>query len=411
MYIRDLSQTYNDEYFKNNALAAISFPVRNGEPIQIPKDITSVIKDSKDGLYALVSSDKEDITLPENEKWASGLYTSRVFLIEIKKFDVENVQNGWERIGSVVPAINLALGAYSYGDSLTSDYATVTLWNDGYDFMMSPASGYLARGIYSIDGGNLILHDESGDYIFEIGNEILTYQGGNGIGSDSWVKKGTVFKLYERLENFPPPAPVAVEMPEFNFTDDDFNPNYVPPVSVAPAIPAELENEVYRFISWNHYYNLIMSSNELKPEIDGSVNDFPVAYIIWRTYLIETGLGTKFDGEDYAWLIPAEMVKNMASTFYDLDGAAIDYGDRYINKDNPYYFNYPEAMSPNSIFCEIQLETLIANNGVCKFDVIFYDDPTVEIRKELRTFSYEFEQVLYKNKVICYRFINAKRVK
>ena len=84
-YLRDLSQTYNEEYFRENALIAVSFESLGS----IPKNIYKV--EVRDNFLTAWAYQFEDMTLPENEKFTSGLCTERVFLVEVKKSDIENV--------------------------------------------------------------------------------------------------------------------------------------------------------------------------------------------------------------------------------------------------------------------------------------------------------------------------------
>ena len=62
------------------------------------------------------------------------------------------------------------------------------------------------------------------------------------------------------------------------------------------------------------------------------------------------------------------------------------------------------------VFASIGLDTLIFDNGVYKFDVVFTvlanDDPSFI---EVGVFSYEFEQVSYKDVFTCFRYLGAVR--
>ena len=86
MYLRDLSQDYNDEYFRENALIAVTFEYSSSS---IPRNIYKV--EVRDNILIAWAYQFEDMTLPENEKFTSGLCAERVFLIEVKKSDVEEV--------------------------------------------------------------------------------------------------------------------------------------------------------------------------------------------------------------------------------------------------------------------------------------------------------------------------------
>ena len=180
-----------------------------------------------------------------------------------------------------------------------------------------------------------------------------------------------------------------------------------------PAVPAGLENEVYKFIPYHHTRNIFMNNDELKPEIN-------TLYAIWRTFQFETALAEgrqfPFDMHEYQYVISGDMVKNVVSYLYDLDGYSVEYDDFYKYKDNnfdPLYFLLPDGFSPDTVWAFAQWDTLTVKGGICKFDVIFYEVPMDDSDRgdELCTFNYEFEQVIYKDKIICYRFIGATRVK
>ena len=84
-YSIDLTYFYDDEYFKDNALIAVTFDYS----LSIPKFIYRVqIYDDRLTAWAYSF---EDMSLPKNEKFTSGLYTARVFLIEVKKSDIDGI--------------------------------------------------------------------------------------------------------------------------------------------------------------------------------------------------------------------------------------------------------------------------------------------------------------------------------
>ncbi|MCL1858964.1 MAG: hypothetical protein FWF92_06985 [Oscillospiraceae bacterium] len=289
MYIRELSQTYDEEYFKDNALVAVAFEYNSSS---IPKNIYRA--EVRDNMLTAWAYEFEDITLPENEKFTSGLYPARVFLIEVKKLDVASVTE-------VYPGI---------------------------------------------DGAPVVI-------------------------------------IPEEMPTVPVPAPAA-------------------------ELRESLADEVYSFISFHHGYNAFMNNDELKPNVN-------TLYAIWKTYLLETEIGVNFDTVDSGgFFIPVETVKNAASYIYDLDGENAAYDEFYIYGENSENFWLPDGFSPNTVWAFIQWDTLTYTQGICKFDVIFYDSPTDDESDrgiELRTFNYEFEQVLYKDKIICYKFIGAERIK
>jgi hypothetical protein len=217
-------------------------------------------------------------------------------------------------------------------------------------------------------------------------------------------------------------VPNAVETLESPASNDDIvlnEPGAPPPPPLPPlpsssantpgvVIPEGFENEIYRFISWHHGHSVFMNNNELQPEVN-------TLFAIWRTYALETAIGTVFEADDinFGWKIPVETVENAVSYIYDLDGNSVQYDDFYINKQTPDYFWLPSGFSADTIWAFIQLDTLNIDNNIYTFDVIFYDSPTDDDSdrgEELRRFNYKFEQVLYKDTVICYKFIEAVRV-
>ena len=192
IYLRPLIETYNDEYFKSNALVAISFKANQ---LGIPVDVVRI--DKSGGTLDVWMNRFEDMRLPENGKWTTGAYDTRVFLIEVNKADVE--------------------------------------------------------GFMDIQ--------------------------------------------------------IGVDEPPLDFE--------LPPPDETPAIGVEFINEIYNFIAWHHGFYVHMNNDELLPDII-------TLYAIWRTYQLETALGTEFEPDEvnFGWKIPEEMVKNVVSHLYNLDGNA-----------------------------------------------------------------------------------------
>gem|GEM_PF-2143112 len=184
---------------------------------------------------------------------------------------------------------------------------------------------------------------------------------------------------------------------------DDYsvlNADYTPSVET-PAMDVEFLNEIYSFIAWHHGFYVHMNNDELIPDVG-------TLYAIWRTYRLETALGAEFEPDEvnFGWKIPEETVKNAVSHLYNLDGNAVQYDDFYMRE--PGYFWLPDGFSPDIVWAEIKTDTLTIENNIYKFEVIF-GEPDDE--RELRAFSYEFEQVLYKDSFVCYKFIGAARVR
>jgi hypothetical protein len=168
----------------------------------------------------------------------------------------------------------------------------------------------------------------------------------------------------------------------------------------------DLSFVLMQFVTWHHSYEIITANDELLPEVN-------TLFAIWQTYLFETAMGTVFDADEekFGWKIPAETVKNAVSYLYDLDGGSIDYDEFYINTDEPDYFWLPDGFSPgNTLFWSIPTRTEITvnNDGIYILNAVFYDD--ADLSTVVRTFSYEFEQVLYKDVMLCFRFIGASRI-
>ena len=182
-----------------------------------------------------------------------------------------------------------------------------------------------------------------------------------------------------------------------------------PPPEEEPApLPAEIEEEVYKFISWHHNSGVFMNNDELKPEIN-------MTYAILQTYYLENALGTEFIYEDGALMIPVQTVKDAVSYMYKgLGGGSVEDDPDKISVYQDKYFRMPDGINPSPVRAFIQFDTLsVGDNGMCKFDVVFYDAPSDESDRgeELRRFTYEFQQVLYKDssakRTVCYKFIGA----
>jgi hypothetical protein len=193
----------------------------------------------------------------------------------------------------------------------------------------------------------------------------------------------------------------------------DFAPVIIidPPPEEEPApLPAEIEEEAYKFISWHHNSGVFMNNDELKPEIN-------MTYAILQTYYLENALGTEFIYEDGALMIPVQTVKDAVSYMYKgLDGGSVEDDPDKISVYQDKYFRMPDGISPEPVWAFIQFDTLtVGDNGMCKFDVVFYGAPPDDSDRgeELRRFAYEFQQVLYKDssakRTVCYKFIGAAR--
>ena len=93
--------------------------------------------------------------------------------------------------------------------------------------------------------------------------------------------------------------------------------------------------DIYEFIGWHHVYEIVMNSDELKPEMD-------TLFAIYKTWILENMLlETVFEANENkgGFIIPVEMVKNTVSYLYGgIDGNSVQYDNFYLDKNNPNFF-------------------------------------------------------------------------
>jgi len=186
---------------------------------------------------------------------------------------------------------------------------------------------------------------------------------------------------------------------------DNYTPDDIPAETDLPGFPVGSEDEISSFILFHHYHELLMNNDDITPEAN-------TLFAIYKTYVLEAALGNVFDADERGngLKIPAWTVKNAVAYFYtNVDGHSVEYDDSYVNQDDPDYFWLPDGFGPGYVLFSIQPDTLTVINGTYKFDVIFYEDSPG--MPELYTFTYTFEQDLYKDEIVCFRFTGAVRTK
>ena len=158
-------------------------------------------------------------------------------------------------------------------------------------------------------------------------------------------------------------------------------------------------DDISQFISWHHSYDSALGPNGYAPEVN-------TLFAIYRTWQMESMLGNVFEAnvEKGGFMIRTSLVVNAVSYLYDIDGNSVEYDDFYIDENNPGYYWMPEAFSAGNALFDIHRETLTYNGGRYTFDVSMYNGDSYT---DALTFTYEFEPVIYRVEVECYRFIGA----
>ena len=169
-------------------------------------------------------------------------------------------------------------------------------------------------------------------------------------------------------------------------------------------VPTGFEDEINRFIQFNHSIETLTGNDILTPKMNS-------LYAIYQTYLLETELGKVFEADDDrgGLLIPVYDVQYaMAWLYYNYDWeSSAKHDELYVIENNPDYLWLPDGFSSNYTLFSILLDTVTIENDMYKFDVAFYEDTPGT--PELFVFTYYFKPDLYKDLIPCYSFVKAER--
>jgi len=183
------------------------------------------------------------------------------------------------------------------------------------------------------------------------------------------------------------------------------------------------QTEINLLLTFNYNTTIFGPKNTITDEF---INDYlktaitPVPlYSIYKTYLLETELGIKFEtvGDYGKVLIPKDLVKDVILQLFNIDESKINWQD-FIQKefeveDNPDYFGIIIAFSGALYDAEILYDTLAYSpeKNIVTFNIKFYEFGTDPERStELCTMKYEFSPFMYKDKIQQYKFIGVERV-
>jgi len=159
-----------------------------------------------------------------------------------------------------------------------------------------------------------------------------------------------------------------------------------------------LPNEVQLIVSFNY-------KDEVKPS--------PL-YSVYKTYLLETELGTKFKtiGDYEKYLIPKSLVKDVVLQLFDIDESKINWQEFSIMEveGESDSFGLRLGFDGGYLVSEVLYDTLTysPDTNIVTFDIKFTDDAIPA--NELYTLKYKFQPFMYKDKIQQYKFMSVERV-
>ena len=207
---------------------------------------------------------------------------------------------------------------------------------------------------------------------------------------------GCIFKVITKQEY------LEIEQAHYDFN----NPN-----SVDTGINSIFMNEIPMFIKYNFGYSWFENKTELTP------SEINPTFVLYKTYQFEKTLGNTFELDQNGWhyLLPDTTVREVLKSICDVDPYSIDFSPMVKNAPNydPDYILFSNEISPSTCEFEIITDSFIHEGNTIKFDVQFYallgNDAGIT-GEALYKFRYEFEPAMYKDLILCYKFIKAVRV-